>query len=143
MSTPFELIQSRLHKFRLRQPGQASACCPAHDDRGPSLSVRETPEGAVLLHCFGGCSVSEVVSALGLELADLFPPRERPRNAPRKIAKTLTPGQALELLENEANLIAIAGGIVAEGRALSESDRERVMLAAGRVLTIAREARHA
>jgi hypothetical protein len=143
MSSPIELIQSRVDKFRWRQPGQASACCPAHDDKGPSLSVRETPDGAILLHCFAGCTVAEIVGAMGLELHDLFPPRQRPGKAPRKIARVLTPSQALELVENECNLIAIAGGILAEGRPLSASDRQRVMQAAGRVLAIAREARNA
>lgn len=141
--SPFELVRDRVDKFRQRQPGQASACCPAHEDKGPSLSIRETPDGAVLLHCFGGCAVADVVAAMGLRMSDLFPPRERPRNAPRKIARTLTPGQALELIEQECTLVAVAAGIVADGRALSESDRQRLMQAAGRVLAIAKEARHA
>jgi hypothetical protein len=33
------------------------ACCPAHDDRNPSLSVRRAPDGRVLVHCFAGCSL--------------------------------------------------------------------------------------
>lgn len=143
MIGPFELITSRLEMVRQRQQGQCSARCPAHDDKGPSLSIRETPDGAVLLHCFAGCQVSEIVAALGLETHHLFPPREKPRNALRKIARTLTPSQALELVEHECNLIAIFAGILAEGRALSQSDRSRLMQAAGRVLSIAKEARHA
>lgn len=144
MSTaPIDAVLSRLEKVRQRQPGQFSARCAAHDDKGPSLSIRETPDGAVLLHCFGGCQVSEVVAALGLELSDLFPPSERPRNAPRKIARTLTAGQALELLDREATLVAVAGANLAHGKALSTSDRARLMLAAGRVSAIAREVSHA
>ena len=77
MSTaPITKILAQMTKVRQRQPGQYSACCPAHDDKSPSLSVRETPDGAVLLYCFSGCPVSEVVNALGLEMSDLFPPRQ-------------------------------------------------------------------
>ena len=35
-----------------RQQGEEwSACCPAHDDRNPSLSIREGSDGKVLIHC--------------------------------------------------------------------------------------------
>jgi DNA primase len=39
------------------------ARCPAHDDRNPSLSIREV-EGKVLLHCHAGCSQRDVIDAL-------------------------------------------------------------------------------
>jgi putative DNA primase/helicase len=39
------------------------ACCPAHDDSNPSLSIRDA-DGQVLVHCHGGCSQSSVVTAL-------------------------------------------------------------------------------
>lgn len=47
------------------------ARCPGHEDRGPSLSVREE-DGKILVHCFAGCTTRDVVDALGLELRDLF-----------------------------------------------------------------------
>ena len=37
--------------------------CPAHDDRSPSLSVRPG-RSRLLLHCFAGCSASDVLKAL-------------------------------------------------------------------------------
>jgi hypothetical protein len=37
--------------------------CPAHEDRHPSLSVRPG-RTRLLLHCFAGCTASEVLSAL-------------------------------------------------------------------------------
>jgi DNA primase len=49
------------------------ARCPAHDDKDPSLSLREADDGRVLLHCFAGCPAYDVVTAVGLELSDLFP----------------------------------------------------------------------
>lgn len=48
-----------------------------------------------------------------------------------------TPRQALEVLFTEVNLIAIAAGNLAQGVALSDDDRTRLMQAAGRVLRIA------
>ena len=58
--------------------GQWMGRCPAHEDKTPSLSVKEGQDGAILLKCHAGCTTEAVVAALGLELADLFPPREKP-----------------------------------------------------------------
>ena len=131
--TPLENTLSRLDKPRQRQPGQWSARCPAHPDKSPSLSVRETPDGAVLLHCFGGCETAEIVASLGLELSDLFPPRDKPTGTPKKIANLLTAGQALELLHTEATLTAIALTNFFKGTAVTASDMARLRQAAGRI----------
>jgi len=41
------------------------ACCPAHEDNDPSLSISENPKGGnPLVHCFAGCSQEEVIEAL-------------------------------------------------------------------------------
>ena len=50
-----------------------STRCPAHEDRSPSLSISETPDGRVLVNCHAGCCVDEVLDAVGLEAIDLFP----------------------------------------------------------------------
>lgn len=50
-----------------------TALCPAHDDTRASLSVGLGRQGQVLLHCFAGCSFAEIVAALGLKPADLWP----------------------------------------------------------------------
>ena len=49
------------------------ACCPAHADRKPSLSIGLGEHGQVLLKCFAGCSLEHIVEAMGLTMTDLFP----------------------------------------------------------------------
>ena len=51
--------------------GSWSARCPAHDDQMPSLSVRGT-DTKVLVHCHVGCELEDVLTPLGLTVADLF-----------------------------------------------------------------------
>ena len=131
--TPIDNVLSRLEKVRQRQPGQCSARCPAHADKGPSLSVRETPEGAVLLHCFAGCEVTDIVASMGLELHELYPPRDKHAGTPKKIANLLTAGQALELLAQETLLVAVALTNYFNGIELLPNDTERLRLAAGRI----------
>ena len=41
-----------------------SARCPAHDDHTPSLSLRDTGDGKVLVRCHAGCDQNEVIAHL-------------------------------------------------------------------------------
>ena len=68
-----DLVLSRLDKVKPSGKGRWVACCPAHDDKSPSLSISETADGTVLIHCFAGCKSADVVSSAGLELSSLFP----------------------------------------------------------------------
>lgn len=133
-------LLDRLDKVRGRGPGQWSARCPAHDDKGPSLSVKETPDGRVLLHCFAGCEVSDVIGGLGLDVSELFPPRES-HGAPLRRRRLLTAGQALDLLHDEAQLIALCGSNIAHGVELTDDDRDRCLTAAGRIAYLLDEVR--
>jgi hypothetical protein len=48
-----------------RKAGSAwSARCPAHDDRTPSLSLRDSGDGKVLVRCHAGCDQDEVIAHL-------------------------------------------------------------------------------
>lgn len=88
----------------------------------------------------GGDVLAYHMAAYGLEFIaaakDLNAWVDDGRPAPTNPAP-FTPRQALEVLLTEVNLIAIAAGNVAQGVALSDDDRTRLMQAAGRVLRIA------
>jgi hypothetical protein len=56
-------ILNRLHGVR-RAAGGWTACCPAHEDGAPSLSIGLGAAGRVLLHCFAGCTYREIRAAL-------------------------------------------------------------------------------
>src|SRR5690606_34498859 len=64
-------LLNRLDGLRPSGPDQWRARCPAHGSRGLTLSVRDAG-GTLLVRCFAGCSVADVLAAVGLELADLF-----------------------------------------------------------------------
>src|SRR5690606_23061184 len=72
--SPIELITSRLERCIPNGKNRYIACCPAHDDRSPSLSIAEAQDGRVLLHCVAGCPALSIVEAIGCSLSDLFPP---------------------------------------------------------------------
>ena len=56
-------------------------CCPAHDDRSPSLGIMEGDGGRIVLNCFAGCTPVAICDALRIELVDLFADRPLPGQA--------------------------------------------------------------
>lgn len=57
--------------------GGHKVCCPKHDDRNPSLSIREVESGKILMHCFGGCKTEDICLSIGITMCDLFPRKNR------------------------------------------------------------------
>lgn len=84
MVTAAEVL-SRLTHVRKTTRGW-TACCPAHDDRSPSLSVTVGTGGRILLRCWSGCAFQEIAGALGLRPGDLSPGRPRPQTAQERRA---------------------------------------------------------
>lgn len=95
MSTaPIRRVLDRLADTGLHETGSGwSARCPAHDDGKASLSIAEGDEGRVLLNCHAGCDHKAIVSALGLEEADLFD-RDDQRRPTAKAGKAKKAGKA-------------------------------------------------
>ena len=125
---------ARLPDAKPRGPGKWSARCPAHDDKTPSLSVRELDDGRVLVHCFCGCSAHEIVTAVGLELDALFPPRPLQEGCP-PVRRPFSAFDALMALDFEARLIEIVAGDILAGQAPTPDDMDRVRLARERIST--------
>lgn len=90
-TTPSQMqhIISRLRRVKQTGSNQWKTVCPAHDDHDPSLSVSIGEDGRVLMHCHAGCAIEDIVRSIGLEMKDLYPPREDKRvNSNGKIAAT-------------------------------------------------------
>src|SRR4051812_36861562 len=67
-----------------RQSGEGwVARCPTHNDRTPSLSISETEEGRVLVHCHAGCEQLQVIQAL--RHAGHWPWLQERRSAPATV----------------------------------------------------------
>lgn len=106
----------RLEYARSTGKDKWTARCPAHEDRDPSLSISEAPDGRVLVKCFGGCSALDVITAVGLPWDALFPPdqeRFKPFHSRRKDEA------------HERMVIAICDADRAAGKRLSKADKAR------------------
>lgn len=52
--------------------GQWTALCPAHDDHENSLSITRGAKDQVVMKCHRGCAFALIVTALNLEMSDLY-----------------------------------------------------------------------
>lgn len=121
--SPLATLLQRLESVRETGHGRWIARCPTHEDRSPSLSVRELEDGRILLHDFGGCAPGAVLAAVGLELRDLFP-IERQAGwvfSPASRSKRRVPSRDLVLLGSQAALVVVAAAaILRRGETLTD-----------------------
>lgn len=121
-------ILNRLDKVRQSGPDKWTACCPAHDDKSPSLTIKDTGD-RILIHCFAGCPLSEIVAAIGMDLRDLFADSK----APRHIAPGISRRKLFDALELELLILAQCAHKRAQGETISDNDTERELIAWKRV----------
>ena len=119
--SPLEELLSRLTHVRRCGKG-FTARCEAHDDHENSLSVGVGDDGRVLVKCFAGCRVENIVGAVGMTIADLFP-KTAPRSRPTPLitvqdlaAHKKLPFEFLKQLEHFVGVFAVevAGGLVSD-----------------------------
>ncbi|MBL0029151.1 MAG: hypothetical protein IPO95_08790 [Rhodanobacteraceae bacterium] len=103
------------------------------------MSVAIGDDGRLLVHCFAGCSIGDVLGAMGLSVGDLFPARIRDtstagRREASEFARQAQWRAALNVLAFEATIIVIAARELREGKPLATDDDARLILACERVI---------
>ena len=137
--SPAELLLPRLDRVEARGEGRWLACCPAHDDRHPSLTITEKADGMVLVKCWSGCGFQEIVDAVGLEQKDLFP-RDEDERSPLPRHKRFPAVDILAAIEHEILIVGQAANAIAE-RPITDDERDRLNTAASRIHTAVQEVR--
>ncbi|HDZ55390.1 MAG TPA: virulence-associated protein E [Pseudomonas xinjiangensis] len=119
---PIDRILIQLDKVKASGPNKWKACCPAHDDKDPSLAISEAEDGKVLLHCWAGCTIHQITAALEMDLGDLFPGDKKERRGPSKAA-----------IKHEQIVYHIALNSLMRGNHLNANDQARFELAKQRL----------
>lgn len=127
-------LVSRLRSVRQTGMGRFIACCPAHEDKRPSMTVRELQDGRILMHCFAGCDTEAILNAVGLRFSDLFA-EPLTRETLKPVRAPFSHGEALACLATESAVVAFCGAQLTEGKPLDAEDTSRLWLAAGRIAT--------
>ncbi len=132
--SPTDALLSRLEGVKRTGSGTWRARCPSHGSKSLSLAIREADTGATLLHCFAGCSAHEVVGAVGLDLTDLFPPRpDDPAHVGKPERRPFPAADILRAIGFEATIVALAGAAIIAGEPFSQFDKDRLLVAVGRI----------
>ena len=125
-------ILSRIQRVKKTGPNRWLACCPAHGDKSPSLSIRQTDQGVTLLHCFAGCTANEVMASIGLRLSDLYPERINPPHGLGKAKPPFNTHELLFVIHREASIVFMCAGDLVK-HPLLEVDKKRLVLAMQRI----------
>ena len=137
--TPIDTLLPLLQKVRKTRHDRWIACCPAHDDKNPSLSIQEQDDGALLIYCHSLCAPAHIMAAVGLELKDLYQqnvlPAEHPFHRPRP--KPIPYREILTNLREDLLVLSIGFGQLKQGHLLTLEDIERLNTAALRCYAIA------
>ena len=128
-----DALLDRLDGVKETGPGKYLSRCPSHDDRSPSLAIKDGDDGRILLHCFAGCETEDVLSALGLTFADVMPERIGSDHSYKPMRQRFDARQVLECVSHEVIVICL----IAEKYAsvIGDEDEARLMLAAARLNT--------
>lgn len=110
-----DAIVARLDFCRPTGNGTWLARCPAHEDKSPSLTIKDVGGGRTLLHCFAGCGANDVLTAIGLEWDALYPPTDQEYRVPHRKRREAVDSLVVEIAEHDRAL----------GKRLSKADVER------------------
>lgn len=131
--TRVQALLSRLESIKSAGDGRWYARCPAHADKSPSLSIRDTGD-KILVHCFTGCDPEDVLTAVGLKWRDLYADAwDAARHAPSPGARAYWRRTQPDPIEVERNILALAAAELRAERTLSIEDQARVEVALERV----------
>jgi hypothetical protein len=126
--TPSIPVLDRFENVRKLGIDRWIACCPAHDDKTPSLSIQYAGD-KWLFHCHAGCATEDVISAVGLAWKDICP--SNPAYAAATMQKRKLP--PVDELDIDKTVIQMANNAIERGNSLSLEDQARVRLAIERV----------
>lgn len=123
-----EVLLSRLPWSKKTGPDRWIARSPTRPDKHPSITIRELHDGRVLLHDHGGDSVEEILTAIGMEMADLFPPRPQSPGSghSHRERRPFDPLDVLKVLDFEVQIVQVYAADTLAGRPIQDYDRLRL-----------------
>lgn len=125
------ILLDRLERVKQTGADRWRARCPAHDGKSLTLSIRETDDGRVLAHCFGGCHITDVLAAVGLTVSELFPTRLGQHIPPARSG--MPAREALALVDHEVLVATLIVADLLKERRATTDQWQRLALCSSRI----------
>jgi hypothetical protein len=136
MSNKLDNFISRLSKAKRTGNDSYIACCPAHADKSPSMTVREVEDGMLLVHCFAGCGIDDIAGAIGFSISDLMPDKQ-PDELRKSRRIPFSPSDVLACAKNDAALLYVVMCDLDKGILLTEKQVKEAKKSAARIYSAA------
>ena len=119
-------LLSRLKSVKKTGENRWVACCPAHEDKTPSLAISANHR-TVMLHCFSGCDVESILTSIDMTFDDLYPEHHE-HIKPGRIPVS----DAMRCIAFESLVVSASAG-TARQRSLTDDEVARLIKASGRI----------
>ena len=123
-------LLTRLEKVKRTGKESYIACCPNHNDKNPSLSLRDLPDGRILIHCFAGCDSNSILSSIGLDMNALFPNN---LGEFKGVRRAFPAADVLKVIGFECLVVASSALKILGGEVFTTTDRERLIISVRRI----------
>lgn len=128
-----ESLLSRMSKVRRRGNNKWMVSCPCHEDKHPSLSIKDQ-DGVILMHCFSQhCSAADICNAIGIDIQELFPPSDNFDASIPQRKQYHDAVNVLECLAVEALALHIIGNDMIKNGSIEHDERDRLAQASIRI----------
>jgi hypothetical protein len=125
-----DTVLIRLEKVKHTSKETYIACCPSHDDRNPSLAVKDLPDGRILIHCFAGCEPTNILHSIGLDMNALFPEK---LGEFKKVKRPFPAADVLKVVGFECLIVVSSALKILGGEVFTTADGERLVISVGRI----------
>lgn len=129
-----EQLLEKLDQVRQVGVGEFVACCPAHDDRNPSLAISVKEDNCVLIWCHAGCGACNVLDAIGLDFSALYPqPFKGDSLAEKPLKRRFSAHHILQAVSHELLVAIQICTMVLARQPLAVEDHARLVLVTARI----------
>lgn len=116
-------ILSRFNGVKESGNSQWQCQCPVHKDKTASLGVK-LKENRVLINCFAGCSIEDILSATDLTFEDIMPDKRGEHHAPMN--QVWNPYSVLKALKDDVLFVFLCARHMDQGKRLLDVDKNKL-----------------
>ena len=120
-----ERILARFEKVYKSGDGEYQCLCPSHNDKNASLGLK-FKEDKMILNCFAGCSMEQILNDSGLTWNDVMPDTLDTEFKPKTRIRFSNPYGVLKATRDDLLFVALCSSSIRKGEKLIDSDNNKL-----------------